>query len=232
MASQLEIAGQDGEFKGYLSVPKSGRGPGVVLLQEIFGINAYMRQMADLFAAEGFVAVVPDLFWRMEPGVDLDYSERDKAVSFMKRFDFVPAPGDIAATVKALRAHSAVSGDVGVLGYCLGGKLAVLAAAQGGVACTVSYYGVGIENILDEAKRATCPMLLHFGELDHNSPPGVIEKIAAALSDHPNVAIHVYPNADHGFNSAARAAFNQNASMQAHARTMAFFRTHLPVTPS
>ena len=151
MASQLEIAGQDGGFKGYLSLPKSGRGPGVVLLQEIFGINAYMRQMADLFAAEGFVAVVPDLFWRMEPSVDLDYSERDKAVSFMKRFDFVPAPGDIAATVKALRAHSAVSGDVGVLGYCLGGKLAVLAAAQGGVACTVSYYGVGIENILDEA---------------------------------------------------------------------------------
>ncbi len=227
MASQLDIKTPDGSCKGYLSLPESGRGPGIVLLQEIFGINAYMRQIADLFAAEGFVAVVPDLFWRLEPGVDLDYAERDKAVSLMNRFDFNAGIKDIDATVEALRAHPAVTGKIGVLGYCLGGKLAVAVAARSNIGCAVSYYGVGIEKILDDVKAARGPMMLHYGALDRNSSPEVIKAVSDAVAGKSDVTIYVYKDGDHGFNSSARAAFNHNASLQAHGRTINFLRKYL-----
>jgi carboxymethylenebutenolidase len=228
MSEWIEIIKGAVPFRGYLSLPKSGSGPGLILLQEIFGVNAYMRQMADLFAAEGYVALVPDLFWRMKPGVDLDYSQREEAVSFMKRFDAVRALDDISSAVAELKAHPATSGTVGALGYCLGGKLVLESACRDDIACAVSYYGVGIDTIADKAAQARTPMLLHFAELDNYNPPATVEKIRGVLSARTDVETYVYPGADHGFNSQARQAFHQNASLQAHARTMKFFNAYLP----
>jgi carboxymethylenebutenolidase len=228
MSEWIEIIKGDVPFKGYLSLPKSGSGPGLILLQEIFGVNAYMRQMADLFSAEGYATLVPDLFWRMKPGVDLDYGQRDEAVSFMKRFDSGTALNDISAAVAALKSHPATNGKVAVLGYCLGGKLVLESACRDDVACAVSYYGVGIDSIVDEAAKSRTPMILHFAELDHYNPPATVEKIRKVLSVRNDVETYVYPGADHGFNSQARQAFHQNASLQAHARTMKFLDAYHP----
>ncbi len=122
-----------------------------MLCQEIFGINDYVREVADLYAEEGYVVLAPDLFWRMEPGVDLGYSPEDwqRAFGFFQKFDIDAGVADVTASVKALRAHPACTGKVGALGFCLGGKLAYLAAAHSGVDAAVGYYGVGIEGALD-----------------------------------------------------------------------------------
>jgi len=228
MSEWIEIIKGAVPFRGYLSLPKSGSGPGLVLLQEIFGINAYMRQMADLFAAEGYVTLAPDLFWRMKPGVDLDYTQRDEAVTYMKAFDATKALDDISAAIAVLKSHPATKDAVSVLGYCLGGKLVLESACRDDIACAVSYYGVGIDSIVGQAAKSRTPMLLHFAELDHYNPPATVEKIRSALSAKKDVETYVYPGADHGFNSQARQAFHQNASLQAHARTIKFLNTYNP----
>ncbi len=149
MAGQwIDIAAADGgSFKGYLTVPASGSGPGILLLQEIFGVNSSMREVADYYAEEGYVVLAPDLFWRMEPGIELGYSEADfnKAFGYYQRFDANQSIKDAADALKVLRARKECVGKVGALGFCLGGKLAYLTAARTDVDCAVSYYGVGIE---------------------------------------------------------------------------------------
>ena len=167
----IDISAADGgKFRGYLTVPAGGKGPGIVLCQEIFGINAYVREVADYYAEEGYVVLAPDLFWRMEPGVDLGYSEADmqKAFGFFQKFDVEKGIRDITASVQALRARPEVAGKIGALGFCLGGKLAYLAAARSGVDVAVSYYGVGIEASLNEPPK--CPTVLHFAEKDKYVP--------------------------------------------------------------
>src|SRR5688572_10715199 len=145
MSDTIDIPAGDGTqtFRGYLALPASGRGPGIVLCQEIFGINDYVREVADLYAEEGYVVLAPDLFWRMEPGVELGYSPEDwqRAFGFFQKFDIEAGVADVTASVKALRAHPACTGKVGALGFCLGGKLAYLAAAHSGVDAAVGYYG-------------------------------------------------------------------------------------------
>ena len=201
--SFIDIPTEGGSFKAYLALPAAGSGPGMMMLQEIFGISTYMKAMADLYAEEGYVAIVPDLFWRLEPGVSLDYSEAGfkKALELNGRFDSQTAIVDMTATVKALRAHPAVKGRVGALGFCLGGRLAVLAAAHSGIDAGISYYGVGIEKELAAVKAVKCPMALHFAEKDSYTPPAVIEQVRAGFKGKDDVEIYVYPDADHGFNS-------------------------------
>ena len=145
-------AADGGRFQAYLSLPACGSGPGIVLLQEIFGVNASIRAVADIYAEEGYVVVAPDLFWRIEPGVDLGYGEAEieQAFALGGRFDVDLGVADITATVAALRALPACQGKIGTLGFCLGGKLAYLAAARSGIDCAVGYYGVGIERYLGE----------------------------------------------------------------------------------
>ena len=149
MASQtIDITAADGKrFSGYLSLPESGRGPGLILLQEIFGVNAAIRGAADLFAAEGYVVLAPDLFFRLEPGVELGYegADRQKAMSLLKRFDINQAIADIGAGLHTLKARPECNGKVGVIGYCLGGRLAYLSAARLPVEAAVAYYGGGID---------------------------------------------------------------------------------------
>ena len=215
-----------GGMSGYLSVPASGSGPGIVLLQEIFGVNAHMRDVADLWAEEGYVVLAPDLFHAMEQRVELGYDEADlaKAFDYCGRFDEQRAVGDIAAAAATLRARPECTGKVGALGFCLGGRLAWLAAARAGVDAAVGYYGVGIETALDELATIKCPVTLHFAENDKFVPVTAREAIAAAVRDR-NVEIFVYPGADHGFNCPERPAFDKAASLMAHSRSLRTFRT-------
>src|SRR5205085_2108809 len=144
-----------GEFSGYLALPASGYGPGIVVLQEIFGVNPYMRSVADWYAAHGFVALVPDLFWRLQAGVQLTDKGDDwqKAIDFYQRLDETKAVEDSAAALNLLRQHRACNGRIGAVGFCLGGKLAYLLDARFKPDCAAGYYGVGIEQSLDEAKN-------------------------------------------------------------------------------
>jgi carboxymethylenebutenolidase len=169
----ISISATDrGSFGGYLATPESGSGPGLVLLQEIFGVNRHIREVADLFAEEGYVVLAPDLFWRIQPGVELGYSDADfqAALRYYQRLDVDRAILDVGDALRALRAHPSCTGRVGAIGFCLGGTLAYLAAARLPIDAAVSYYGVGIEGHLDEAESIKCPIVLHFAAEDEFVP--------------------------------------------------------------
>src|SRR5258708_1248319 len=231
--SFIEVVAQDGgRFNAYIARPAQGSGPGLVLLQEIFGINDYLKSMADRYAEEGYVVLVPDLFWRIQPGTALGYGDADMAQAFdyLKRFDIDLAVNDIAATIATLRALPGQAGNVGTIGYCLGGKLAMLAAARTDVDCAVSYYGVGLEDYLDEVPAIRCPMAFHFAEKDAYCPPDVRARISAALSTRPQIEQYVYAGCDHAFTSPSRRHYDKPATMMADSRTLALLRkVHGPV---
>ena len=212
-------------FSGHLAVPASGSGPGILLLQEIFGINHHMQAVADYYAEEGYVVLVPDLFWRMQPRVELGYDGADleTAFGFYQKFDIETAMQDIAVALAWLRARPECTGKVGTIGFCLGGKLAFLTATRTDVDAAVGYYGVGIETALAEAANLHCPMTLHFAELDKFVPEAARNAVAAGLAG-KNVQIFTYPGTDHGFNCTDRPAFDKAASLMAHSRSIALFR--------
>src|SRR5882757_2599796 len=228
MAGQwIDVAAADGgTFKGYLTIPASGSGPGILLLQEIFGVNSSMREVADYYAEEGYVVLAPDLFWRMEPGVDLGYTEADfgKAMGYYQRFDANQSIKDSADALKVLRGRPECVGKVGALGFCLGGKLAYLVAARTDVDCAVSYYGVGIEADLGEAAAIKCPMVFHFAELDRFAPPEAREAIKQAFVKRPEMEMYLYPGCDHAFAAPERTSYNKPATLMAHSRSIALFR--------
>ncbi|MFI0846501.1 dienelactone hydrolase family protein [Mesorhizobium sp. IMUNJ 23232] len=222
----IELSAADGGFKGYLSVPASGSGPGIVLLQEIFGVNASMRSVADYFAEEGYVVLVPDLFWRLEAGVDLSYADADvaRAMEFNQRFDIELGVKDAASALAALRGRPECTSKVGALGFCLGGRLAYLLAARTDIDCAVSYYGVGIDAHLAEAPAVKCPIVFHFAELDRFVPQEARARIQEAFAQRPDIEFYSYADCDHAFASSERASFNKSASLMAHSRTIALFR--------
>lgn len=223
----IQIDTGDGQaFSAYLAKPKNGSGPGLILLQEIFGINGYMKSMADRFAEEGYVVVVPDLFWRMKPGVVLGYGEEDfsAALDYNERLSIDLAVGDIHSTAKALRTVPEQAGKIGALGYCLGGKLAMLAAARTDIDCAISYYGVGLDAYLDVVPSIRCPMVFHFAGDDAFCPPQTREKIQAALNTNPALEQYVYPDCDHAFATPEREHFDKPAAMMAYSRTLALLR--------
>src|ERR1700720_2273233 len=209
MAGQwVDIAAADGgTFKGYLTIPASGSGPGILLLQEIFGVNSSMREVADYYAEEGYVVLAPDLFWRLEPGIELGYSEADfnKAFGYYQRFDANQSIKDAADALKVLRARGECTGKVGALGFCLGGKLAYLTAARTDVDCAVSYYGVGIEADIGEAGKIKGPMVFHFAELDKFAPPEARGQVKAAFADRPADEMYHAGGCDHAFLAPERA---------------------------
>lgn len=220
----LDIPADDGGcFRGYLALPPAGTGPGLVICQEIFGVNAYLRGVVEGFAAAGYVTVAPDLFWRLEPGVDLGYdgADREKAFSLMQRFDAGQGARDIGAAVRWLRASSAVQGGVGVVGYCLGGKLAFLAAARAGVDVAVGYYGVGIEQCLFEADRIRVPLLLHFAADDTFVPPPMVDRIESAFAGKGDVEVQRYAGVGHGFARPPSMHYHAPSADLANARTLA-----------
>jgi carboxymethylenebutenolidase len=222
----IDIAVADGAFRAYLAVPEGGSGPGIVLLQEIFGVNASMRDIADAYAEEGYVVLCPDLFWRLAPGIELGQSEaeREKAFALYQKFDAEKGITDITATVEALRGRAECVGKLAALGFCLGGKLAYLAAARSGVDCAVCYYGVGIEAALDLAPAIACPMVMHFAEKDEHVPMAAVESIKAAFAGRPDVEIFVYPGVGHGFSRKTGAHYDKPAAGMAHSRSLALLR--------
>jgi len=222
----IDVAADGGRSRAYLAAPEAGSGPGLVLIQEIFGVNAHMREVADLYAAEGYVVLCPDLFWRIEPGIELGQSEADwqQAFALYQKFDVARGVQDITATVNALRGLKPCTGRVGALGFCLGGKLAYLAAAQSGVDCAICYYGVGIEQSLDLAGKIKCPVVMHFAEKDQYVPAAAVAQVKEAFADRPEIEIYIYPGVDHGFNRKTGAHYDKPAAMMAHSRSIALLR--------
>ena len=227
----IKIKATDGgTFSGYLALPKSGKGPSVVVIQEIFGVNEVMRRISDDVAALGYVALCPDLFWRQEPGIQItDKSEAEwqRAFQLFQGFDQEKGMGDLKATIATLRAHEACTGKVGSIGFCLGGRLAYLTATRTDVDCAVGYYGVGIEGLLGEAKNIKKPLLLHIAEKDKFVPPEAQAKVKGSLAGNPNVTIYSYPGLDHAFARVGGHSYVKEAADQANARTAAFFKQHL-----
>ncbi len=228
MGSYITIAANDGsgEFRAYLAVPKSGKGPGIVLAQEIFGINAYVRDMADYYAEEGYVVLAPDLFWRQQPDVDLGYTPEDWQTAFglFQGFDQDKGIADIDATLAVLRRRPEFEGKAGVLGFCLGGKLAYLAACRCNIDAAVGYYGVGIQDRLDEAANIRGRLVLHFAEDDKFCPAPARDAIFAALQARPNVELYLYQGVDHAFARPASEHYDKPSALVAHERSVAAFR--------
>ena len=226
----VTIQGKDGEFSGYLASPGAGRGPGLIVIQEIFGVNQVMRDIADGMASRGYFALVPDLFWRLEPKVQLtDKTDADwkKALDLMNRFDVNKGIEDIQASIDQLRALPGCTGKVGALGYCLGGQLAYLTAARTNVDASVGYYGVNIQNRLDEAGKIAHPLMLHIAEADEYVPPPAQAKIEASLQNNSHVTLYRYPLMNHAFARVGGAHYDKAMADHANIRSATFFRQHL-----
>ena len=226
----MSIATDEGRFDAYVAKPSAATAPAVVVIQEIFGVNAVMRGVCDDLAAEGLVAVCPDLFWRIEPGIDItDQSEAEwkRAFELFNAFDVETGMADIAATIDAVRARADTTDKVGAVGYCLGGLLAFLTATRTDCDASVSYYGVGIEKYTAEADRITRPLLMHVAEEDQFTPPPVRDLILTALKNHPQIEIHTYPGRDHAFARRGGEHYHPGDAALAEARTLAFFRKNL-----
>jgi carboxymethylenebutenolidase len=222
----IDIQTEDGTFGAYLALPRHGEGsgPGIVLIQEIFGVNEHIRQVADQYAADGYVVLAPDLFWRSEPRVSLGYGDDDRphAIELMKAADPTRAVGDIAATAKALRGLAKAGSWVAAVGYCMGGRLAYKAAAAGVIDKAVSYYGGGIDSDLEIASKIQAPIQFHFGGADSHIPQTSIDSIKARFEGRTNASFFVYPGAEHGFNCSHRASYHRHAAALAHGHTLAF----------
>jgi carboxymethylenebutenolidase len=217
-----------GEFDGYLALPASGYGPGILVLQEIFGVNPYMRSVADWYAAHGFVALVPDLFWRLERGVQLnDKEDWQRAIDFYMALDEAKAVEDSAAALNHLRQHTACNGRAGAVGFCMGGNLAYLLSTRFKPDCAVSYYGVSIEKSLNEAGNLGNPLLLHIAEHDKFCPPEAQTQIRSKLSGNSLVTIHFYPGRDHAFARPQGEHYDAADAELANLRSLEFCVNHL-----
>jgi carboxymethylenebutenolidase len=191
-----------GSFSAYLLEPAKQPAGAVVLIQEVFGVNQAMRDIAAWVTDLGFVAVCPDLFWRIEPGVDItDKSEAEwkKAFELFNSFDQTKGIDDLKATVAAARKLQGANGRVATMGYCLGGRLAFMMAEQSDVDVHISYYGVGLDNLLGDLAKVTKPLIVHIADKDEFFPPESRAKVVEAVTGHRQIAAYVYPNADHAF---------------------------------
>lgn len=228
MSEHIEIAALDasGHFNAYRAGPAGARA-GIVVVQEIFGINAGIRSMVDGWAARGYQALAPDLFWRIQPGVELDADvpeQMQQAFGFYQQFDVDKGVADIEAAIKTLR-HAGCA-KVGVVGYCLGGLLAFLSATRTDSDATVGYYGGGIDGKLDESHAIARPLMLHMATQDHFIPAAALARIHAELDAHRRVTIHEYA-ADHAFARAIGSARVEALAQAADARTDTFFASNL-----
>lgn len=226
----ITIKGRDGDFSAYLSTPAGGSGPGLLVIQEIFGVNASMRRICDAYAAQGMVALCPDLFWRQEPGIQItDKSEQEwkKAFELFQGFDTDKGVEDMKDSLAALRDLGPCTGKAGSVGYCLGGKLAFLMAIHSDADCNVSYYGVGLDELVADAGKIDRPTLLHIAEEDEFVPRDAQARIKDALAGHPHVTIHSYPGMPHAFARVDGIHYDDAAATLANGRTSDFMTHHL-----
>ncbi len=228
--NKISIPGPESQnFTGYFAPAKSGIGPGIVMIQEIFGVNQSMRNIADRFADEGYTVLVPDLFWRLKPNVDLGYEGADlqQAFEYYHTFDVAQGVQDLITAANLLRSHSACKTKIATLGFCLGGKLAYLTAAQHSIDAAVCFYGGGIADHLDEARNIHCPILMHFGEADEMIPSNQVEDIKAAFQGRDDVEIYVYPGVGHAFFNHCRKSYDPKAASLAEKRSLDFLKRSL-----
>lgn len=226
----ISITTPDGTFSGYLASPSAGRGPGIIVIQEIFGVNGFVRAIADGYAAHGFFALAPDLFWRLEPNIQLtDKTETEwkRAFELMGKFDIDAGVKDIQAAITHLREVPGCSGKVGTVGYCLGGLLAFLSATRTDSDASVGYYGVNIDKMLGEAKAISHPLLLHIAAADEYVPQPAQTQIVEGLSKIAQTTAYVYPNMHHAFARNGGQHYDQANAELANGRTATFFRQHL-----
>lgn len=231
----VRLAGPQGEFEAYLATPPAGRGPGLLLLQEIFGVNPHIRGVAEQWALAGYTVLVPDLFWRERPRVELGYvgADRDEALRLMKTLGREAAVADMQTAITWLRGQPGLcTGRVAALGYCMGGRLAFAAAALCGVDAAVCYYGGGIgaqPDLADLVARITVPVQFHHAGEDHAIPPEAVAAVQAAMLASPAAAsaasapqFHLYPGAQHGFNCWSRASYQPASAALALGRSLQF----------
>ena len=224
------IKTNDGTFNAYVARPAAAKAPAVVVIQEIFGVNGVMRAIADDLAAQGYLAICPDLFWRIEPGIDItDQSEAEwaKAFELYTAFNVDKGVEDIAATLATIRADEGCNGKVGSVGFCLGGLLSFLTATRTDIDAAVCFYGVGIENKVDEAKSLKRPVMLHVAEEDQFVPKAAQATLTEALSGHPLVTLHSYAGRDHAFARKGGEHYDAADAALAEQRTLAFFAANL-----
>lgn len=228
----IMIQGADGSFGAYFAAPASGSGPALVVIQEIFGVNRVMRDLCDGFAADGYFAVCPDLFWRIEPGIQLtDGSEAEwnRAFELMTAFlpNFQSGVADLMATLAYARSVNGATGKGGCVGYCLGGSLAYAMACTSACDASVGYYPVQIEDRLDRASRIKKPAMFHLAEKDGFCPPEAQARIKAALDPIDAVTLNSYQGVDHAFARPGGQNYDKAAADLANSRTTEFFKTHL-----
>lgn len=231
-AFDLNISARDssGSFGAYVAKPAADSAPAVIVIQEIFGVSEQMRAVADAYAAEGFLAICPDLFWRQEPGImlsDQSEAEWEKAFALMNGFDVDKGIEDIQATIDTAKAHPNCSGQVGTVGFCLGGKMAFLSACRTTADANVGYYGVGLDAILSEASALAGQLVLHIAEED-----GFVDKTAQAaihegLGNRDDITLYDYPGVDHAFARPDGVNFDAASADLANQRTYDFFRATL-----
>jgi carboxymethylenebutenolidase len=225
MGDRIEIETEDGRFGAYRAEPAAAKAPAVVVLHEVFGVNSDIRQTCDALAAQGFLAIAPDLFWRQQAGVDLDVrSEADwqTGSALYEAYDRDLGVADIAAAVRAAATMEGSSGKVGLLGYCLGGLMAFLVAARGQVDAVVAFHGADTEKYLDEAPAIEAPMLMHLAGEDEFMPAAARVAIKAALAGKPNVQVFTYEGCNHAFSRHNGAHYDAKAAALANQRTWAF----------
>ena len=227
--SWATITGDVGSFDAYLALPPAGRGPGLLLLQEIFGVNQHIRTVAEQYALDGFVVLAPDVFWQQQRRLDIGYTPDDiqRGRALAMAADRAALQRDLADAVRSLRARPEVQGrGIGAIGYCMGGRLAYVAAATAGIDAAVAYYGGGIHDMLELAPQISCPMQFHYGALDANIPLTAVDKVRSAMAGKA-AEVFVYDAADHGFNCWARGSYHAASAALAHGRTLQFLAEQL-----
>lgn len=225
---EIDAIDGSGSFAAYRADPEGTPRGAIVIIQEIFGVNEGIRRKCDHFASLGYVALAPDLFWRLEPGIDLDpdvEAEFKQALDWMGKFDQDKGVADIEATIRAAR--DASGGKVGVTGYCLGGRLAFMTAARTDADATVGYYAVGVDGLLGEKHAIANPLMLHIAGEDGFVPAATQQAMHEGLDDHPKVTLHDYPGEDHGFATEMGKRRSDTAAQLADSRTEAFFAEHI-----
>lgn len=227
-------AGNGGSFEGWVAAPARGKGPGLIVLAEIYNANEWVRSVVARYADEGYVAMAPDLYWRQEPRAYLEYTpegqQRGRALGAAMDMDLFVE--DLRACAQWLKQRPDCTGKIGSVGFCLGGKLVWFGMSRHVLDAGVAYYAVHLADHLDEAKTIDGPLMMHFGSLDYRVPPELYEKIRASLAGKPLAQTFWYEGADHGFNRDGYSPYHPEAAALARTRSLEFLATHLGVTRS
>jgi len=225
----IDALDESGSFAAYVARPEGTPRAGIIVIQEIFGVNEGIRQKCEDFARDGYLAVAPDLFWRLGPGIELDADvpeEMQQAFDLFGKFDQDKGIADIESTIQVVRAELG-GGKVGAVGFCLGGRLAYMTATRTDIDASVGYYAVGIDGLLGEKHAIAKSLMLHIPVADHFVTPEVQAKMHEGLDGHPKVTLYDYPGEDHGFAAELGKRRSEAAAQLADQRTADFFAEHL-----